>query len=379
MASRNRFFAISAQQADPLSWLTSRQLSLLLGILVLSYGIAASAITWTQAHYPALQVVAAVLCAAACGTVYVGTRPLLQPIGWRTSVAALLVAMAGMVVSALGYVHAGVALEWWWAPAGMLAVIASLGPSLAANRILVLGVVFTVASAVVCAAILHTSVQVWGPISAFVLIAYPPALGVAVTVTFSYTAVRTILPILESPSRLLVAGRDAHDEVADTAERAMLARLTARAAPFLEGLAESGTVTPGDRALAGQLARRLRDELVTQSNLSWLDAIASTSRLVVVDPDHRASHMNGAQRTALRGLLRAILDAPGADTSSIMVELRKAADGATAVGVNLDMALPEGTRIMFLAPYYLTLKTAVDDLTSVNDGITFRVPDNGDR
>jgi hypothetical protein len=29
----------------------------------------------------------------------------------------------------------------------------------------------------------------------------------------------------------------------------------------------------------------------------------------------------------------------------------------------MDVDLPEGRRIMHLAPYYLTLRTAVDDLT----------------
>jgi hypothetical protein len=89
--------------------------------------------------------------------------------------------------------------------------------------------------------------------------------------------------------------------------------------------------------------------------------------------------MNNAQRTALRGMLRAILDTPGIDNGSLMVELRSAPDGATAVGVSLDMALPEGRRIMHLAPYYLTLKTAVDDLTFERDKLlklSFSIPED---
>jgi hypothetical protein len=124
----------------------------------------------------------------------------------------------------------------------------------------------------------------------------------------------------------------------------------------------------------------MRDDLVTQSKLSWLDSIASESRLVVVDPDQLARRMNNAQRTALRGMLRAILDIPATDSNSLMVELRKAPDGATAVGVSLDMALPEGTRIMHLAPYYLTLKTAVRDLAIDQDerlSLTFRMDPTG--
>ena len=61
-----------------------------------------------------------------------------------------------------------------------------------------------------------------------------------------------------------------------------------------------------------------------------------------------------------------------------MVELREGPDGGTAVGVSLDMTLPEGTRIMHLAPYYLTLRTAVNDLEINQDTLlklSFVVPD----
>jgi hypothetical protein len=148
--------------------------------------------------------------------------------------------------------------------------------------------------------------------------------------------------------------------------------------PFLESVARAGVVTPADRALAGQLARRLRDDLVTQSNVSWLESVASESRLVVIDPEYRAAKMRAPQRTALRALLQAILDTPGTDAGSLLVELRGAPDGSTAVGVSLDMELPEGRRIMHLAPYYLTLGTAVKDLQWSQDRflkLSFNLPD----
>ena len=74
---------------------------------------------------------------------------------------------------------------------------------------------------------------------------------------------------------------------------------------------------------------------------------------------------------ALRSLLRAVLDTPGADSSSLLIELRGRSDGATAVGVSMDVDLPEGRRIMHLAPYYLTLRTEVDDLTWDASSLSF--------
>ena len=174
-----------------------------------------------------------------------------------------------------------------------------------------------------------------------------------------------------SPSITLFAGSATYDSEAR-------AELTARAVPFLESVIASGEVAPGDRALAGQLARRLRDDLVTQSNVTWLDSIAENSRLVVIDPERRASTMRPHQRTALRALLQAVLETPGTDAGSLLIELRGAEDGSTAVGVSLDMELPEGRRIMHLAPYYLTLGTAVKDLQWSRDRflkVRFNLPD----
>ena len=88
--------------------------------------------------------------------------------------------------------------------------------------------------------------------------------------------------------------------------------------------------------------------------------------------------MRASQRTALRALLQAILDTPGTDAGSLLVELRGAEDGSTAVGVSLDMELPEGRRIMHLAPYYLTLSTVAKDLEWSRDRfvkLSFNLPD----
>jgi hypothetical protein len=377
MPSNRRFFETSAQQIDPLSWFTGPLVPVSFTLLGLVYSLTLAAITWNDTDRPWIQLIAAGLCAVSGVLVHSFTRPLRQELHYRTAVLVLVPVTAGMILSAVGYADSGFVVEFWWAPGVLALTIAGLGPYLPVRHVLAVGSATALVAVVVSLAIVHPTTDRWGALGVAAIIAYPPALAIVATAVFSYSVVSTMIDMLESPSRIMVAGQTVKDAAAEHIERVTVARLTARAVPFIEAVATAGCITPADRALAGQLARRLRDELVTQSNLSWLDSVASESRLVVVDPDRRARRMNNAQRTALRGMLQAIVETPGADSGSLMIELRDGADGATAVALSLDMALPEGRRIMHLAPYYLTLGMAVDDLVVERDRLlrlSFTVP-----
>ena len=355
------YLAISAQQLDPLTWFTGRVVPLVFAGLVVIYG-AFRIPTWFMTDLPWLQPVAVVFCAGACVFVYIMTRPLRPELGWGAGIVTVLIAAAGLIASSIGYAGTELSIELWWAPFGFALAIASLAPYLSARRVLILGGVSTVIVTILAFWFIDPDVTVWGPLSSMIIIASPIVCGLVAAVTFSFVLVSRMMPVIEQRSRLVLP-RQATDADAEQVERLRLARLSGRAVPFLIGIADAGRITAADRALAGQLARRLRDDLVTQSNLSWLDSIAEDSRLVVVDPEHRAGRMRPAQRTALRSLLRAVLDTPGADSSSLLIELRGRPDGATAVGISIDVELPEGRRIMHLAPYLLTLRAEVDDMT----------------
>lgn len=373
MGSPKRVAVTSAQQADPLSWFTGPYLPLAFTGFLFVFGTVATALMWNVSDNPWLQFAGLWLCVLAGLVVHIRTRPLQRPLGWSTSALALTTATLGMVLSALDYRGTDVNLGVWWGPAGPAFVLLSLAPYLPPRKVWVLGLVSAAATVAIGTTILLPSFSTQGPVTLAIVIAYPPLMALAAATVFSYSIVSTILPMLESPSRIMAPGQKVRDEAVAEMEHVTLARLTARAAPFLEHVADAGLVTPADRALAGQLARRLRDDLVTQANESWLDSIAESTRLVVVDPDHLAHHMNNAQRTALLAMLQAILDMPETDTGSLMIELRTAADGATAAAISMDMTLPEGRRIMHLAPYYLTLRTAVDDLYFDRDRLTFTI------
>ncbi|HEY4225442.1 MAG TPA: hypothetical protein VGM70_06480 [Pseudolysinimonas sp.] len=366
-----RYLAVSAQELDPLTWFTGRVVPLVFALLATLYA-AFRIPTWFTTSAPWLQPIAVALCVGACLFVYVMTRPLRPELGWVAGIITVVIGASGFIVSAIGYADTELSIELWWAPFGFALSIASLAPYLSARKVLLLGAVSTVIATVLAFWFIDPDISVWGPLSSMVIIAAPVVCGVVGAVTFSFVLVSRMMPVIEQRSRMVLP-LGPPDAGAEQIERLRLARLSARAVPFLNGIADAGRVTDADRALAGQLARRLRDDLVTQSNLSWLDSVAEDSRLVVIDPEHRAGRMLASQRTALRALLRAVLDTPGADSTSMLIELRGRPDGATVVALSMDVELPEGRRIMHLAPYALTLRTAVEDLHWDAKSLSFTV------
>lgn len=372
----HRFLRLSAQEADPLSWFTGSLVPLVFAALSLLYGGTFALLTWGASREPVVQLVGVALCTAACVLVHVLTRPMRRRLGWGGASIALVIGIAGFALSAIGYTHTVLSIELWWAPFGLALVLASLGPYLPPRAIIVLGTAVTLVAVPIAFLLVRAEVFAWGPVSTALIIASPLVSGIAATAGFSIAVVARTLPLIERRTQAMLS-LDAPQGVRnEQLERERLSRLIVRAAPFIEDVARAGKVTSADRTLAGQLARRLRDDLVTQSNLSWLDSVAQ-DRLVVVDPDHQAGRMRSAQRTALRALIRAILATPGTDAGSLLVELRSHPDGSTAVGVSLDFELPEGRRIMHLAPYYLALRGSVDDLEWRDDKflrMTFNLP-----
>lgn len=354
----------SAQAVDPLSWYTGSFAPLNFGALIILFGTVMA--LGGPREVMVVQLLAIAVCVSACVLIHAATRPKRPTIGWGTSSLAVLISLCGCLLSAVN--SGGQRADQWWAPGAVAVAIASLAPYVSILRILTLGLTATLAVGVIGAVAYPAGSGPWSAGGVLVVVVTAPLLAVAAASVFIVSVVRTM--------RRLLAEREHEREATSdrgSAERAgsldsavgreALARLTARVTPFIEELAATGRVTPVDRAIAGQLARRLREELVSSADASWLDGLASGRAVVVMDPERRADGMNRAQRSALTGLLTAILDTPDTASKAVLVELRGREDGATAVGVSMDLSLPEGRRTMHLAPYYLSLKTAFDGLS----------------
>lgn len=367
---------VSPQQIDPLSWVTRPLVSLSFALIALVYGLVSVLASWSLTELPLLDLLGVLFVTGACVWVQAVTGPLKPPLGAARVAVALLLAIAGLVASTYAAASSTLAVQLWWAPAGLGLVIATCGPYLSAMSVAIYGAILTTATGFATWAAYVGRDDPWTGLSSVVIACSAVVVGAVATGVFCFQVARQSQRLLSRAGVPLAADEAVRAEAVRRAEIATLARLGSRVAPFLDEVASTGVVTAVDRALAGQLARRLRSDLVSQANRTWLDSIALTGRIYVVDPDRLADTMNAAQRSVVRGLVLAVMRDPVTDSGSLFIELRGQDDGSTAVALSLDIDLPEGRRVMMLAPYYVALKTTVNEISwdPMQDLLRFRLP-----
>ena len=353
----------SPHEVDPLSWFTGPVVPLVFAALACGYGLVTILTELETTPRAWLQLVALCSCVAACSLVFVMTRPQLGPFTPRRTLVPLAFGWAGLLLSALGYVDAEIRIEHWWTSLIAAFALASLTPYTSAYRMLWIGGSTTLVTAAAGALAFSDQVGVWPLASRLVIAAAPPLIATVGGVVFQLQCVLRVLRWAARRSRSPISSQLLGESVRLRLLRSELTGIRMRVAPVLERVAASGQVTEADRAEAAVLARALREELVERSNRSWLDSIARGRRMTVVDPENLADLMTPYQRAALHGLVRAVLDDPSLDRPQLMIELRDEGDGSVAVAMSIDVHLPEGRRVTLLAPHYLTLKTAVNDLS----------------
>jgi hypothetical protein len=358
-------FTTSPQQAAPLSWFTGPQFARVLGIALLVQSVPAIVALWDAWTQPALQLLALPFLLAATFITSRSTRANGGDFTLARGALILAVAAVGVLLSALGAVGGTVQVEHWWAATAMGVVYGGLAPISSAARLLILGL--PVAAGVGgMAAMGFLPSDRWVPVALVVIGCSPILLAIIACVAFVIGYVRLTRDALAALEAAPPQGDVAEPPCASQELALAHDRMVAAAADgsaFLARVADTGVVTEADRVEAETIAVQLRSTLVAAATRSWLDVVAEESGLTVVDPDGLADWMDPSQRAALRGLLTAVVDNPVVDESSLGIELRAQEDGSIAVAVRLNVDLPEGRRVMMLAPYYLTLKMAVGDLS----------------
>jgi hypothetical protein len=151
----------------------------------------------------------------------------------------------------------------------------------------------------------------------------------------------------------------------------------AAAASFLRDIAQRGSVDSEHAQRARALALDLRGRLVAEASATWLERVVRGRPVQVDDPERLADRMSVSQRAALRAMIDALLAHPESGFVSARIALHASDSGDVAVAMRINTTLPEGRRISFLAPYYVSLSSAVHDIRwrdGANLDVEFEVP-----
>lgn len=358
--SNPRIYTTSPQRADPLTWIVSFNLPFFAAITSVLGGVGIAALTAGHGVVPLLIIAATIAAVAACLLVLRDARPQRPDFRAAQSIAPMGLGLVSMSFSAIAHRGSDVAIEQWTGPLGLCAVMVALVPYCSALTMAVLGVVGATASSAMASWTFPDPQS--GPIS---LLLAGGSLPLHVGLVGSAFCGMVVAAVIRW--RALPYDRE------ESADRPAVfaSRLRAHGAPVAIGddvlallakVADGGRVTAKNRTDAALLAAGIRADLVTAINRSWLDTIDQHQRLAVEDPDNVANRMTRQQRAAIHALITAALESPLLAGEALRMELRARDDGTTAVALSMNISLPEGKRVMMLAPYFVSLKASVDDL-----------------
>lgn len=381
--TRRGIQATSPWRADPLSWLATDWLALGCAAYAGAQSIVMLLLLGQAGERPFVQAVAAALAVAAFLLVHVATRPhrgpLREPVAW----AAIGIVLGALALSAAGYGGTVFRIELWWAPVSVSLMLIALTPFSTGLQLARYGVVAFAAAAIGALTLAGRAELGWPlPVAVFLVV-----LQIVLATVGCIVFVSVVTRLFETwNERPLVADGEAGD--AGDSERAAEATATGialidrvdadmsvrLAVPlrFVREVLERGAVTEEDRARARELAASLRAELVAEAEETWLERLVRGRPIEVDDAGRLAERLTLPQRTALRAMLDALLAQPDSGFIAGRVELKAADQGTVAVGLRILSTLPEGRRVTFLAPYYVTLQAAVDDIRWRN-GTTLEV------
>ena len=351
-------------EIDPLTWLAGNWLPLAFALLV----PVASSLSIVQLQGASIdtlgQLAAVALMSTACVIAYSFARPVRGPFTPARALIPVAVASVATVLSAanplgVGTVSGLLALENWWAPLGFAFVIGALVPYTSVATSLLIGAIAVIVVGG-CAWLAYPD-SGWPTASTIAIALVPVVIATAGAIAFQWEVARRVTQWSRRAAPAVVSGRLLKERARLAVVNADLAAVSHKVSEFLTGIADRAHITADEQERAAALATEIRTELVARSNETWLQTAARGRPVTVIDPDHLADTMSEAQRASIHALILTVLDSPEVEYPHVLIEVRREHD-ATAVAITIDAGLAEGRRIVLLAPHYLSLRGAVDDL-----------------
>jgi len=353
---------LSPQQLDPLGGVSARavvELSVVVGILV---SLALTLTSLEQFAHPLLEVLAFVSLALGGGWFIYASSPFRAPLRRSSHMIVTGFLLVAVLLNALAQVGSNDYLRDDWGPLGMAVVLFAMGAYRPAREVLV----FTIISSVLVGALAWARADDFtaaAPPIVFGLLAAAPILGAgAGSAAFSASLVRTLLLWRERTNGIPTVV----DSVGDlpAAHRSLV---ETEVAPFLQRIADAGSVSPADSSRARALSNELRALLVIDSERSWAADLAAG----VVDSGQLADSLTTDQRSCLRALLAHINHSSVFDPNTLRLSFAR--DGWAGVCV-IEVEYDRGSSPRLqLAPYIAVARSLFDPVHSVASGTTLRL------
>lgn len=358
----------SAHDVDTLSWLTASLVTAWVPVVIVLLGGGAVVIGGQGADAPLYQWGAIALASTATLLIHLAARPTRRRFGVLPAVAVAVLAGAAVLVSGWGIAQgsreSGIVPELWWAPVAAALVTMSLSPFVPGRVFLPAGAL--VAGASILAAVIATAPgDAVAPVAEIVIAASSPLFALIGGTFLTRQLISEVESWRAGLAETLVAA-PAREPAVAVVDRATRGALSAEALPFLAAIADGAPVGPAQREHAARLASQLRTALVDREGSGWLSAVIARRAVHVTDPHRLADRVSLDQRTAILALIDGVFADEQAGVYAARLELAPGADGQVAVALTLDLELPEGRRTAVLAPYYLSVKSVVSDISWSN-------------
>ncbi|MGY6498253.1 MAG: hypothetical protein ACXIUP_08500 [Microcella sp.] len=369
MAERSH---VSPWSTDPISWVTTAAIPLTATAVAVVYSVVD--VTVVPPRGGALQWLGIVCLAAAGLVVHLRTRPPRGVLGAPEITAVLGLLTAAALCSAVDFRGAAFSLPLWWVPFGISLVLVAMAPYVRAGAIAALALALVVVVAVIAFTLVVPDDPSWPPVTTAIIVVTPVVAGGTVSAVLSGSIVRRLVRWSERP--LPVAPAIGPEGIDDRAlVRAVdddISEQLSAAVTFLRTIAHSGEVTDEDAREARSLSLELRARLIADASATWLERVVRGHPVKLDDPDRLADRLSVSQRTALRAMIDALLAHPESGFVSARIALRASDSGDVAVAMRINTTLPEGRRVSFLAPYYVSLSATVRDI-QWRDGASLNV------
>jgi hypothetical protein len=363
----------TSQQLDPAGAVANRVVTSVIAIGAFIFALVETITAPQELSQPIVAVLALAALAGSSVVVIVASTPSRAPFSSRSLALVAVLGIGSIVLSAASVMGTNTLIRNDWGGVSFGLVLLACGPYRPARQVAAIGVV----GAVVIGFVIILQVNDFAtdaPPMAFVIRAVTPLLALCfASVAFTRVTVRSIAlwqTRAKAASALLTD--EASPGIARSIQQDRVTILGRDVIPFFREMATRQQVTDEDRARARSIANSIRSVMVADADRSWLESVVASSAAragsgeggtaVVLDERHLAGGMSTEQRTAIRTLIVALIEAAEFDAADLRIELTDV-DGRCAGVIDAKLRSYDYLRRLALAPYFAIMRAVFTNVT----------------